>query len=499
MSPKGKTSKPVDIYVRVSRVRGRQGDSFISPKVQEERCRSYLDAHGLTAGEVFTDLDQSGRKASRPAFDKMKARVAAGESGGCVVYKLSRFGRSVRHVLQDVQWLEEQGAAFLCIEPAVDTSTAQGRFILTVFSALDELESDNIKVGWQYAHADALDRGVHIGPTPTGYLRSKKKRSKGKLVPDPEVGPVVAELFRLRASGEATDVELVHKVSEAIGRKVNRSMVRALLTNRVYLGEVHHNGSVQLEAHEPLIDAATFERAQRQTRKRGPRPSAPRRPLADVLRCPNGHRMSVSRNARGHFFRCGNPDVCDQRSTASVQTIEPYVLPIVLERYMGLSETQPTPDDRTPALEKAVQNAQEALSDVELLKGHITPAAWGKALSAAYEELEAVEQALADYTPPISLLPPKKVLDQLWELLTRDEPAALEQMRGLVNEVVETVEVGMGRLPVEEKLTIRFKDGDVYHLPKTATLAQELELPVQERVETLELLRRRRARQADSA
>jgi hypothetical protein len=56
MSPK-KIALPLDIYVQVSDVRGRSGDSFISPKDQEERCRALAKARGYRVGDVFTDLD----------------------------------------------------------------------------------------------------------------------------------------------------------------------------------------------------------------------------------------------------------------------------------------------------------------------------------------------------------------------------------------------------------------------------------------------------------
>jgi hypothetical protein len=60
MSPK-RISRPLDIYIRVSDVRGRTGDSFISPQEQEDRCRAALASRGLEAGEVFRELDVSGR------------------------------------------------------------------------------------------------------------------------------------------------------------------------------------------------------------------------------------------------------------------------------------------------------------------------------------------------------------------------------------------------------------------------------------------------------
>ena len=69
MSPK-KIARPLDIYVRVSDVKGRAGDSFISPKDQEERCRALAKARGYQVGEVLTDLDVSGGKMRRPELDR---------------------------------------------------------------------------------------------------------------------------------------------------------------------------------------------------------------------------------------------------------------------------------------------------------------------------------------------------------------------------------------------------------------------------------------------
>ena len=51
----------LDGYVRVSDVRGRQGESFISPSVQRERITAWLAAHGHQLGEIFEELDESGK------------------------------------------------------------------------------------------------------------------------------------------------------------------------------------------------------------------------------------------------------------------------------------------------------------------------------------------------------------------------------------------------------------------------------------------------------
>ena len=123
MSPEKKPTKPIDVYIRVSRVgdRNRESDSFQSPKQQEMRCRAQLRADGLKVGQVFTDLDESGAKASRPAFDDMLARIESGASGGVAVHDLSRFGRSTRNVLDGIDFIEERGGVFLSCAEKFDT------------------------------------------------------------------------------------------------------------------------------------------------------------------------------------------------------------------------------------------------------------------------------------------------------------------------------------------------------------------------------------------
>src|SRR4051812_27980005 len=117
MSPARKPTGPIDIYVRVSRTQGRDvAQEGGTAAQQEKQCRAQLTADGLKAGEVFIDLDESGGKASRPAFDQMLARVDAGASGGVIVKNLRRFSRSTVNAMNTMQWIEERGGTFISCE-----------------------------------------------------------------------------------------------------------------------------------------------------------------------------------------------------------------------------------------------------------------------------------------------------------------------------------------------------------------------------------------------
>jgi DNA invertase Pin-like site-specific DNA recombinase len=87
---------PLDAYIRVSAVKGRGGESFISPHVQRERIEAWAHLHDRTLVWHEPELDVSGGRMDRPIFDQIMARIRAGESGGVVVVaKLDRFARTL--------------------------------------------------------------------------------------------------------------------------------------------------------------------------------------------------------------------------------------------------------------------------------------------------------------------------------------------------------------------------------------------------------------------
>src|SRR6266581_2143554 len=187
----------MDGYVRVSRVAGRKGESYISPKVQREKITGWARLHD---GEIVIEEDVSGAK---PVDDRelgaLLRRVEAGQSQGIIAYKLSRFGRGALETLQAVERLKKAGGRLVTVEDGVDSAKPGGRLLLTVLAGLAEEELEQRRSGWATARRQALERGVHVGPTPAGYRR----RGDGRLEEEPLAAPVIAEAFRLRGQGRS--------------------------------------------------------------------------------------------------------------------------------------------------------------------------------------------------------------------------------------------------------------------------------------------------------
>jgi Recombinase len=125
--------------------------------------------------------------------------------------------------------------------------------------ALAELELDRIRETWATAGSHAATRGVHVCKVaPAGY----RKGADGKLEPDPDAAPVVAEVFRRRGAGASWN-ELCRFLDERLPRENGgnwpRSTVTTLIRSRTYLGEARGGGGVNVDAHPALVTRAEFE------------------------------------------------------------------------------------------------------------------------------------------------------------------------------------------------------------------------------------------------
>ena len=123
-------------YIRVSTKQQKEDGSHEN---QREQLHEWADRNGHDI-ECFEDIAISGQSDDRPGYEAMMDR--ADEFDAIVVRELSRFGRNLRKVLDDVESLDEQGVEFITLSGEFDTSTAQGKLLLQVKGAFDEFWSN---------------------------------------------------------------------------------------------------------------------------------------------------------------------------------------------------------------------------------------------------------------------------------------------------------------------------------------------------------------------
>ena len=351
----------IDGYVRVSQLRGREGESFSSPMVQGEQIRAWATMRGAQVGRVFEELDVSGARVDRPLLEEALSRIESGESDGLVVAKLDRFGRSLIHSLAAVERIQAAGGTFVSVQDGFDLSTDHGRLVLRMMLSWAEWELDRIRAGWRTARARAVARGIHMGGRPpAGYQHDEARR----LQPHPNHGPIIGAAFTKRAEGMTlervaaflTDAKVPSAYSDGPWTVAG---LRCVLANRVYLGELHNGEFVHEHAHPPLTDPVTWQLAQ-SPRLRSQRTPGQPTPLGGLVQCGTCGRVlqshSVVRNGRRHRTYACRRDDCGGPVHITGGVLEPYVEAC----FFALLDEQAIPAE-LEALQEAATEARAAL------------------------------------------------------------------------------------------------------------------------------------------
>ena len=132
--------------------------------------------------KIYTDK-MSGKDTNRPQFNEMLSFLR--ESDVLYVESFSRLSRSTKDLLSTVAILTERGVNLVSDKEKVDTTTPQGRFMLTVFAALSELERENIlerqREGIEIAKAEGKYKGRKPIPASDRFFTVAKSWATGNL------------------------------------------------------------------------------------------------------------------------------------------------------------------------------------------------------------------------------------------------------------------------------------------------------------------------------
>jgi DNA invertase Pin-like site-specific DNA recombinase len=427
-------------YVRVSRVAGREGESFISPDVQRERIEKYAQAQDHRVAVWEEDLDQPGSRYERPGFQQALEAVERGEAEGIAVAALDRFARSVPDAAIALKRLEAAGGTLISVRDALDTSTPVGRFARTMMLALAELELDRIRENWETARDRAIARGVHISRVPpVGYLRG----DDGRLVPDPIAAPVIREVFLRRAAG-ASWKALCQFLDEQLPRDKGawtHQTIDAIIRRRTYLGEAFQGSVVNKQAHEPLLSRSEWEAGQ--SRTKGPERREARTLLSGLVRCSAcGYVMSRSEGGtRGyHNYRCRARHaggVCPAPARISMRRADEYVTTAFLA-WVEQQRIQAESTRMGNAVETAVARVEAAEEELVAYRDAnlITVIGYEAYTAGLIERQRTLDQARAQLNEARRATPALAVHDipGLWPNLTVAERRTL--LAGAIDAVV---------------------------------------------------------------
>lgn len=106
----------------------------------------------------------SGSRTDRPGLEKAFEQLREGDV--LVVWKLDRLGRSLRHLIDIIQQLQDQHIGFQSLRESIDTTTTGGKLVFHIFSALAEFERDLIRDRTHAGLQAARARGKKGGRPP---------------------------------------------------------------------------------------------------------------------------------------------------------------------------------------------------------------------------------------------------------------------------------------------------------------------------------------------
>ena len=130
---------------------------------EQNSIRQEVLMEDLGVDQVFIDR-MSGKTMDRPALKRMMTYVREGDT--VIVESISRFARNTRDLLELVEQLSAKQVEFVSKKEAIDTSTPTGKFMLTVFGAVAELEREYILQRQKEGIAIAKENGIYKGRKP---------------------------------------------------------------------------------------------------------------------------------------------------------------------------------------------------------------------------------------------------------------------------------------------------------------------------------------------
>lgn len=133
---------------------------------EQNTARQEIMLRELGVDELFVDK-ASGKNADRPELNRMMNFVRRGDT--VIVESISRFARNTRDLLDLVERLTEKQVEFVSRKEAIDTTTPTGKFMLTVFAAVAELEREYILQRQREGIAIAKQQGKYRGRPPKVY------------------------------------------------------------------------------------------------------------------------------------------------------------------------------------------------------------------------------------------------------------------------------------------------------------------------------------------
>lgn len=255
----------VYVYTRVSTNMQTEGYSL---EAQKSRMKAYADFNDFEIVGEYEDAGKSGKSIEgRFEFNRMMEDIKSGKDGVSyvLVFKLSRFGRNAADVLSTLQVMQDFSVNLICVEDGIDSSKDAGKLMISVLSAVAEIERENIRVQTMEGRIQKAREGKWNGGfAPYGY-----KLEKGQLFINEEEAEAIRVIFDqyvhtdIGANGLAKYLENhgIHKIPRQNGKNplFDAALIRRIIKNPVYCGKIAYGRRKTEKVHGTRNDYKLVE------------------------------------------------------------------------------------------------------------------------------------------------------------------------------------------------------------------------------------------------
>lgn len=366
--------KKAVMYLRVSTEMQVEGYSL---DAQLTSIGKYAKAYDIEVVKTYKDEGKSGTSvAGRDDFIRMLEDIEAGTVNVdyVLVFKLSRFGRNSADVLNSLQKLQEHNVNLICTEDRLDSSTGSGKLMITVLSAVAEIERVNIVEQTMAGRRQKAEEGKWNGGFPPyGYSLGKDDILKVNEAEAKAVRVIydkyINDNMGFNALAKYLNRQGINKIPRKNGTLTNWSakLVKDIIDNPVYKGYIAYGRRTKEKVkgtsneyktvrqedyivakgkHKPIISTEAWEEAHALRLETGvASPSSIGRErihlLSGILRCPEcGGPMYTNKNSwtrkdgeyvERHYYVCSRAYQargveCNYKASLRKEVIESDVL-----------------------------------------------------------------------------------------------------------------------------------------------------------------------------
>lgn len=214
---------------------------------QKDKLKKYAEFQDMVVAGEYSDEGKSGKNIEgRPQFMQMLKDIETGKDkvDFVLVFKLSRFGRNAADVLSSLQHMQDFGVNLICVEDGIDSSKDSGKLMISVLSAVAEIERENILVQTMEGRRQKAREGKWNGGfAPYGY-----KLENGELLiaeDEAEVIRIIYDKFVNTTMGASAIATYLNEHGYIKKKRQNNTLdmfsahfIKLVLDNPIYCGKL---------------------------------------------------------------------------------------------------------------------------------------------------------------------------------------------------------------------------------------------------------------------